>query len=357
MNRNILFFLLLLLIPVSQAAPPVTSYNGYVTVDSIPKTNALVKVLNSACGELASSTSVDGGRYQINVHWEDASFNQAGVRSGDTITILVDGKLAKSQVIDSKGLSFKLDLSILSSAATYECKTDGGNYATNSGGSSGGGGGSPVSAEPFENILKKESREESISKDAPRSYSFNSPELPVSQIVITSNINAGIVNVQVEVLKKRSTLSGVDAPGNVYKYLNIWIGSLGFAVPKNIKEGVVKYKLENSWITSNGFTDSDIKMLKWNGIEWITLATEKKNSDEKFTYYEANSTSFSPFAISGVKEASVTAASPEVVAVTAAATTGKPETPTPVPTKKAPGFGIVIALAGLTAVVLRKRSF
>jgi len=61
MNKKILFVLLFFLIPLGQAAPPVTSYNGYVTVDSITKSNAQVKVLNSACGEVASATSTDGG--------------------------------------------------------------------------------------------------------------------------------------------------------------------------------------------------------------------------------------------------------------------------------------------------------
>ena len=249
--------------------------------------------------------------------------------------------------------NIQLNLDISSSAAAYVCKSEGGNNV-NTGGSSGGGGGSPASAETFENIVKQESREEMLSKDAPRTYSFSTQELPVSQIVITSNINAGLTNIQVELLKKRSALASADAPGNVYKYMNIWVGSLGFAIPKNIKEGIVKFKLENSWKTSNGFTDSDIKMLKWNGIEWITLATEKKNSDEKFTYFEANTTSFSPFAISGLKEAAAPETSP-LGAVTAAPTVIQ-ETPTPAPTKKAPGFGILLALTGLTVVVLRKRS-
>ena len=193
-----------------------------------------------------------------------------------------------------------------------------------------------------------------LSKDAPRTYSFSTQELPVSQIVITSNINADLTTVKVELLKNRSALASADAPGNVYKYMNILVGSLGFAVPRNIKEGVVKFKVENSWITSNGFTDSDIKMLKWNGIEWITLATEKKSSDEKFTSYEAMTTSFSPFVISGVKETAASETSPEVTVM--AVPTVIQETPTPAPTKKAPGFVFVLALAGLTAVVLRKRS-
>jgi PGF-pre-PGF domain-containing protein len=347
MNKKILIFLLLLLIPVCQAAPPVTSYWGNVTVDGNLTSNALVEVLKFACG---GETRTDG--YQINVPWEDYSFNQAGVKAGETITFLVNGKFATSKAIDQMGSNNRLDLNILSSAATYVCKPDEGDDRSNGG----GGGPSTASGESFENIVKQESREQMLSRDAPSTYSFSTPEIPVSQIVITSNINAGLVTAKVELLKKRSTLLSVDAPGNVNKYLNIWLGSLGFAVPRNIKEGVVKFKVENSWMTSNGFTDSDIKMLKWNGIEWITLVTEKKNSDETFTYYETMTTSFSPFAISGVKGTSVNATSPATIAVTAA-TTAIQETPTPAPTKKAPGFGIVLALAGMIVVVLRKRSF
>ncbi|MDL5502113.1 MAG: PGF-pre-PGF domain-containing protein, partial [Candidatus Methanoperedens sp.] len=97
------------------------------------------------------------------------------------------------------------------------------------------------------------------------------------------------------------TLVKDDAPGEVYKYVNIWVGTSGFAVPENIKEAVIKFKLENSWITSKGFKESDIAMLRWDGTQWTSLATEKKNSDGNFTYYEAKTNAFSPFAISGVK--------------------------------------------------------
>ena len=166
----------------------------------------------------------------------------------------------------------------------------------------------PVFCRTFENILKKETREEALSKNVPRSFSFTTPELPVSEVAITSNINAGLINVQVELLKSRSTLVKDDAPGDVYKYVNIWVGTSGFAVPKNIKEAVIKFKLENSWLTSKGFKESDIAMLRWDGTQWISLATEKKNSDEKFTYYEAKTNAFSPFAISGVKGTAVPAA-------------------------------------------------
>ena len=108
----------LLFISTSIAEPVATSYWGYVSVDSIPKSNAQVKVLNSACVEVASAISTAEG-YQITVPWEDTGFNQAGVKAGETITFLVDGKLATSKVIDPKGSNNQLSLNILSSAATY----------------------------------------------------------------------------------------------------------------------------------------------------------------------------------------------------------------------------------------------
>ena len=123
----ILGIILLFLVPLTQAAPPVTSYNGYVTIDGIPTSNAMVKVLNSSCGELANETSTNGGLYQITVPWEDSSFNQSGVKAGETITFLMNGKFATSRLIDPKGSGNKLDLAILSSGATFVCKTNGGN--------------------------------------------------------------------------------------------------------------------------------------------------------------------------------------------------------------------------------------
>src|SRR5659263_716172 len=114
MNKNILIFLLLLLIPVSQAEPSVTSYWSYVTVDGNTTSNAQVKVCGEGAGEVASVTSTAAG-YQITVPWYDAGFNQAGVKASETIFFLVNGKLATSRVIDPKGSNNKLeDLSILS---------------------------------------------------------------------------------------------------------------------------------------------------------------------------------------------------------------------------------------------------
>lgn len=339
MKKCILFFLVLLLIPSVQAMPSATSYWGIVSIDGITKSNALVTVYDSSGIEVARATSLQDATYQVTVKWDDLSTPaiDEGVADGETITFKVDGRTAGSRAIDAKGTNNKLDLSVTDSSSS-------------SGGASSGGGGGVVSAEPYENIMKKESKDGNLAKDISKTFSFTTPELPVSQIAITSNINTETISVQVELLKNRSTLVKEDAPGNVYEYLNIWVGTSGFAVPKNIKEAVVKFKLESSWITSKGFTDGDIAMLKWDGTQWVSLVTEKTNSDSKYTYFETKTNAFSPFAISGVKGTTVSTAVPEVAEVTAQ----KPEATAT--TKETPGFGLVLAIAGLMAVVLRKRS-
>jgi len=336
MKKYILILLVLLLIPAVQATPGATSYWGVVSVDGITKSNALVTVYDPSGKEVASTTSLPDATYQVTVPWDDPETPaDEGVVNGETITFKIGGSTATSRVVDSNGLNIKLDLAAGSSTPS-------------SGGGSSGGGGGVVSAEPYENIMKKESKDGILAKDISKTFSFTTPELPVSQIAITSNVNTETISVQVELLKNRSTQVKDDAPGNVYEYLNIWVGTSGFAVPKNIKEAVVKFKLESSRISSKGFTDADITMLKWDGTQWVSLVTEKINSDNKYTYFESKTNAFSPFAISAVKGA-VSTASPEVTAVPT-------EKTTPAATKGAPGFGIVLAIAGLTAVFLRKRS-
>jgi PGF-pre-PGF domain-containing protein len=320
------------------------SYKGFVTIDGMLATSATVSVYNSTGKMPPQELLFDNGSYQLRVVWDDPATPEIeGISSGQTITFKVNGITARQWTVsEADTQNTGINLEVTSSTQS----------PTSNPSSSGGGGGASPSAEAFENILKKETREAALSRDVPRSFGFTTPELPVSEVAITSNTNAGLINVQVELLKNRSTTVKDDAPGDVYKYLNIWVGTSGFAVPKNIKEAVIKFKLENSWITSRGFKESDIAMLKWDGTQWISLATEKKSSDDKFTSYEAKTNAFSPFAISGVKGIALATESAEVTEVT----TEQTEAPAPAATKKAPGFVFVLAIAGLIAAVLRKRS-
>jgi len=353
MNKFCLISIIFLISAASAAGagePYPAVYKGYVTIDGIPATTASVMVYDSSCNKPPQEFLFDNGSYTMQVAWYDST-TPGGVSAGEAITFQVNGinaitlSVTEADTTSPRSVNLDIKSSVPTPCVIKDDKINGGG-----GGVSSGGGGGVISAEPFENIMKKESKDGILAKDVSKTFSFTILELPVSQIAIISNINTETISVQVELLKNRSTLVKEDAPGNVYEYLNIWVGTSGFAVPKNIKEAVVKFKLESSRITSKGFTDADITLLKWDGTQWVSLVTEKTNSDDKYTYYEAKTNAFSPFAISGVKGTTVSTAAPEVAEVT----TEKPETPAP--TKKAPGFGFVIAIAGLMAVVLRKRS-
>ncbi len=182
-----------------------------------------------------------------------------------------------------------------------------------SGSSGGGGGGGGTSGENYINIVLKEKYEKAIYKDKPTSYKFKNASNPVMFINITGNFNAGLVNTAVEVLKATSTLVEEPAPSIAYKYINIWVGTSGFATSKNIKEATVVFRVENSWIDSNAVARSDINLVKWDGGKWITLETSEKMKDSTYTYFEGKTTSFSPFAIIATKGETMPAALPQVI--------------------------------------------
>jgi PGF-pre-PGF domain-containing protein len=168
--------------------------------------------------------------------------------------------------------------------------------------SSGGGGGGGSSGENYSNLEVTEKYDLPIYMDKVTSYRFTNSRNPIIYVNITGNVSTEIITGFVESLKSTSTLVASPAPGLVYKNANIWIGTKGFAIPKNIRKGVVTFRVETSWINSNNLEDSDIKLLRWDGTEWATLETTRKIEDDVYTYFESNTNYFSPFAIAGLKE-------------------------------------------------------
>jgi len=125
-----------------------------------------------------------------------------------------------------------------------------------------------------------------ISKDVLTSYRFTHEKNPIMFVNITGNTSIGIITTSAEVLKNTSTLVKLAPEWPVYKNVNIWVGTSGFATPKNIKEALIKFRVESSWISSNNFAGSDIKLLRWDGNQWVTLETSEKDKDSTYTYFE-----------------------------------------------------------------------
>ena len=160
-------------------------------------------------------------------------------------------------------------------------------------------GGSGTSGEEYSNIEVIEKYNLFIYNNKITKYKFNNNSNPIRFVNITGNVNAGEINAQVEVLKNTSSHVKTPSPGFVYKNVNIWIGTSGFSTQKNIKQAIIKFRIENSWLENNSFEASDVKLARWDGNKWRTLNTTENTKDGSHTFFEANTDGFSAFAITG----------------------------------------------------------
>tara|TARA_Y100000310_G_C20702899_1_gene831657 strand:- start:7198 stop:8832 length:1635 start_codon:yes stop_codon:yes gene_type:complete len=115
---------------------------------------------------------------------------------------------------------------------------------------------------------------------------------------IQINVNNEVKNVKVTVTKYDSKPSAVsvEKKGKVYQYLQIDATNLG----NNLDKATVQFKVEKSWISSNGLDKDKISVSKFNedSKEWNELSTVYSNSDDTYDYFDVELTSFSYFAIS-----------------------------------------------------------
>jgi PGF-pre-PGF domain-containing protein len=172
--------------------------------------------------------------------------------------------------------------------------------STSSGGGSvsGGGGGIPPS-EDFKAIEQREVREMDIIAKSAATYVFKAAG-PVMAVAFESSVSENGVPVALEVLKNKSKFIGVDAPGKLYKYFNVFVGTSGFS--KKVSNGVVVFRVNNSWLEENDFDPKDINLYKWQGSEWIGKDTKIAESKPNYTYYASAVGNFSSFAITGTKK-------------------------------------------------------
>ncbi len=232
--------------------------------------------------------------------------------------------------------------------------------SSSSGGGSGGGG---TSEENYTNIILREKHDMDIYANTTTSYKFYQGTNPIQYVNITGNVNAGEIYSTVEVLRNTSVYANYSAPGKVYQNVNIWVGTAGFSIPRNIKEGVVRFMVENSWIEKNNVDPSKIKLLRWSGRSWNQLEISQKGSDSKYTYFEAKTASFSPFAITELKENPALSQGTPNKSNSTPASINTPVNTT-VATKEVPqsnsvpfvGISAIIGICAVVGLLLRRRS-
>jgi PGF-pre-PGF domain-containing protein len=173
-------------------------------------------------------------------------------------------------------------------------------YSMASGGASGGGGSGGASGENYTNIEFTEKYDKFIFKDVTTSYSFRKIENPIAYVNITGNTNSVEITTVVEGLYNTSTLVQIPSPGLVYKNINIWVGTFGYATPNNIQHAEIVFKVPLAWMEENKIDPDSIVMMGYDK-DWQPLATTRMGAYDDGIIYEASTIGFYPFAITGKK--------------------------------------------------------
>ncbi|MFU8767497.1 MAG: PGF-pre-PGF domain-containing protein, partial [Candidatus Methanoperedens sp.] len=199
----------------------------------------------------------------------------------------------------------------------------------------------------FENIQKAERYDKTILAGKPVIYTFTAPEHGVYKIVVTGEQNEYDITLRVEVLKGTSSTVSASPPGAVYKNLNIVAGT------KRIKDALIYFNVENSWLGNNNIAPGNVRLMHWDDGKWVQLETTRLAKDDSFTYYEARTGRFSPFAIVGLEEDEVIQAEPTPITTPAEEMTPAPEA---TEDKESPGFVVLAAILAVAgALYLRQR--
>lgn len=165
--------------------------------------------------------------------------------------------------------------------------------------SSGGGGGGGASGEAYANIALRERVERQILKDRFVTYRFVKPGTDITFVNFTAMNNYGSVAAVVEMLHNTSTLIAAAPPGTVYKNINLWVGSAGFATDANMGDVTVSFRVNRSWINENSVSISRIRLHGYNksGKTWVMLPAEITGKDGSHIHFESKTSIFNQLAI------------------------------------------------------------
>lgn len=231
---------------------------------------------------------------------------------------------------------------------------------SSSGSGAGDAGGSP---EPAKNVKVKELSQTYIASGNPVKFEFPKNATAIVYLSFDSKKTAGKTTTVVEMLIDKSTLTP-DAPeGEVYDYLNIWVGNGGYGTDKSIENAVICFKVEKSWIQDKGIDQASITLNRYDDRKWNKLPATLLREDDKYLYFTAETPGFSPFAITGKLTAKE-----NVIEILPEPETENPENDTQdmatdvehTAEKKEkitgmPGFEMIYGIIGLLGVFLSKR--
>jgi PGF-pre-PGF domain-containing protein len=193
-------------------------------------------------------------------------------------------------------------ITLSTSSSSSGSSSGGGSSGGSSSKSSSGGGGGASSVEDFANVAMKDVSKAYLMMNANATYEFSRQGNDIQSISLYSLKNSGEITSTIEVLNNRSKLVNINPEGLVYRYVNIWVGKSGFATEANIKDAVIKFKVNNSWIEDMGVNPESIRLQRYDGTSWEVLTTTLESNMEGYVIFEARTQGFSPFAITADTE-------------------------------------------------------
>jgi PGF-pre-PGF domain-containing protein len=176
--------------------------------------------------------------------------------------------------------------------------SSGGSSHYSSGGSSGGGGGGG-SPEPAKNVEVKELSQVFITNGKAVKFDFTKNATCVVYVGFDAIKNAGKTTTIVEQLKNKSVLVSELPAGEVYKSFNVWVGNAGYATSKNIKNPVLGFKVEKSWVEDKHIDQDSITLNRYEDKTWVQLPASLIGEDDSYLYFTAETPGFASFAITG----------------------------------------------------------
>ncbi len=106
-------------------------------------------------------------------------------------------------------------------------------------------------------------------------------------------------NVLISVKRLEELPAEVPSPGgSVYRLLEFSKANLD---DDNIESLAARFKVNDSWLSSNDLNRSSVVMLRYSGGRWTALRTSLYKRDDHFSYFESELPGFSLFAIKAEK--------------------------------------------------------
>ncbi len=96
-------------------------------------------------------------------------------------------------------------------------------------------------------------------------FDFTKNATAIVNLNFDSKKTVGKTTTIVEMLKNKSTLTPETPEGEVYNYLNIWVGNGGYGSDEdNLENAVINFKVEKSWVQDKGIDKSSITINRYN---------------------------------------------------------------------------------------------